>query len=62
MSSSGPQEPSYLTGEAGPSGRLSAKRGAEDLDYFIGAEASTRLLPLGTGGCSSCGSCGAVLL
>lgn len=33
------QKPSYLTGGAGPSGHLSAKRGTEDLDYFIGDEA-----------------------
>lgn len=28
-----------MTGGAGPSGHLSAKRGTEDLDYFIGDEA-----------------------
>jgi hypothetical protein len=28
-----------LTGGAGPSGHLSAKRGTEDLDFFIGDEA-----------------------
>ena len=32
-------KPSYLTGGAGPAGHLSAKRGTEDLDYFIGDEA-----------------------
>lgn len=36
------QKPSYLTGGTGggsSGGNLSAKRGAEDLDYFIGDEA-----------------------
>lgn len=33
------QKPSYLTGGAGPASHLSAKRGTEDLDYFIGDEA-----------------------
>ena len=33
------QKPSYLTGGAGPTGHLSAKRGTEDLDFFIGDEA-----------------------
>ncbi|KAG8630470.1 hypothetical protein KVT40_002089 [Elsinoe batatas] len=32
-------KPSYLTGGAGPGGHLSAKRGTEDLDFFIGDEA-----------------------
>ncbi|KAI9713404.1 MAG: Arp2/3 complex subunit, actin nucleation center [Bogoriella megaspora] len=32
-------KPSFLTGGAGPSGHLSAKRGTEDLDFFIGDEA-----------------------
>ena len=42
------QKPSYLRGGAGQFSHLSAKRGAEDLDYFIGAEASARPLPPGT--------------
>ena len=33
------QKPSYLTGGAGPTGHLNAKRGTEDLDFFIGDEA-----------------------
>ena len=33
------QKPSFLTGGAGPSSSLSAKRGMEDLDIFIGDEA-----------------------
>lgn len=32
-------KPSFLTGGAGPGGHLSAKRGQEDLDFFIGDEA-----------------------
>lgn len=32
-------KPSYLTGGAGSGGSLSAKRGTEDLDFFIGDEA-----------------------
>ncbi|CAG9944182.1 unnamed protein product [Clonostachys rosea f. rosea IK726] len=32
-------KPSFLTGGAGPGGHLSAKRGTEDLDFFIGDEA-----------------------
>ena len=32
-------KPSFLTGGAGPSSNLSAKRGTEDLDFFIGDEA-----------------------
>jgi actin-related protein 3 len=32
-------KPSYLTGGAGPGSQLSAKRGTEDLDFFIGDEA-----------------------
>lgn len=32
-------KPSFLTGGAGPSGHLNAKRGTEDLDFFIGDEA-----------------------
>ena len=32
-------KPSYLTGGAGAGGSLSAKRGTEDLDFFIGDEA-----------------------
>lgn len=32
-------KPSFLTGGAGPSGHLSAKRGTEDLDFYIGDEA-----------------------
>lgn len=34
-------KPSFLTGGAGPGGQLSAKRGTEDLDFFIGDEALT---------------------
>jgi len=34
-------KPSFLTGGAGPSSQLSAKRGTEDLDFFIGDEALT---------------------
>lgn len=34
-------KPSFLTGGAGPGGHLSAKRGTEDLDFFIGDEALT---------------------
>ncbi|KAI9667589.1 MAG: Arp2/3 complex subunit, actin nucleation center [Bathelium mastoideum] len=34
-------KPSFLTGGAGPGGHLSAKRGTEDLDFFIGDEAAT---------------------
>ena len=34
-------KPSFLTGGAGQSGALSAKRGTEDLDFFIGDEALT---------------------
>jgi len=56
------QKPSYLSRGAGLSSHLSSKRGAEDLDYFIGAEALAQPLPPGAGGCSSCRSCGAVLL
>ena len=56
------QKPSYLTGGAGPSGHLSAKRGTEDLDYFIGDEAAVQALGPGTGRCSFGRSCGAVLL
>lgn len=33
------KKPSFLTGGAGPGGHLSAKRGTEDLDFFIGDEA-----------------------
>ena len=32
-------KPSFLTGGAGAGGHLSAKRGTEDLDFFIGDEA-----------------------
>lgn len=32
-------KPSFLTGGAGPGSQLSAKRGTEDLDFFIGDEA-----------------------
>lgn len=32
-------KPSYLTGGSGMGGNLSAKRGTEDLDFFIGDEA-----------------------
>ena len=32
-------KPSFLTGGAGSGGALSAKRGTEDLDFFIGDEA-----------------------
>ena len=32
-------KPSYLTGGSGAGGSLSAKRGTEDLDFFIGDEA-----------------------
>lgn len=32
-------KPTFLTGGAGPGGHLSAKRGTEDLDFFIGDEA-----------------------
>lgn len=32
-------KPSFLTGGAGPGGHLHAKRGTEDLDFFIGDEA-----------------------
>lgn len=32
-------KPSYLTGGAGSGGSLAAKRGTEDLDFFIGDEA-----------------------
>ncbi|KAF7186164.1 Actin-related protein 3 [Pseudocercospora fuligena] len=32
-------KPTFLTGGAGPQGHLSAKRGTEDLDFFIGDEA-----------------------
>lgn len=32
-------KPSFLTGGAGPGGHLQAKRGTEDLDFFIGDEA-----------------------
>ena len=32
-------KPSYLTGGTGSGGSLSAKRGTEDLDFFIGDEA-----------------------
>lgn len=32
-------KPTFLTGGAGPTGHLSAKRGTEDLDFFIGDEA-----------------------
>lgn len=32
-------KPSYLTGGASSGGNLSAKRGTEDLDFFIGDEA-----------------------
>lgn len=42
------QKPSYLTGGAGPSGHLSAKRGTEDLDYFIGDEALAQASGPGT--------------
>ena len=34
-------KPSFLTGGAGSGGTLSAKRGTEDLDFFIGDEALT---------------------
>lgn len=34
-------KPSFLSGGAGPGGQLSAKRGTEDLDFFIGDEALT---------------------
>jgi len=53
------QKPSYLTGGAGPSGHLSAKRGTEDLDYFIGDEALAQASGPGTGRCSFSRSCGA---
>jgi hypothetical protein len=42
------QKPSYLTGGAGPTGHLSAKRGTEDLDYFIGDEALAQAAGPGT--------------
>ena len=32
-------KPSYLTGGTGSAGSLAAKRGTEDLDFFIGDEA-----------------------
>ncbi len=32
-------KPSFLTGGTGPGGNVSAKRGTEDLDFFIGDEA-----------------------
>ncbi|KAL8865259.1 MAG: hypothetical protein Q9174_006981 [Haloplaca sp. 1 TL-2023] len=32
-------KPSYLTGGSGAGGALAAKRGTEDLDFFIGDEA-----------------------
>ena len=32
-------KPSFLTGGTGSGGALSAKRGTEDLDFFIGDEA-----------------------
>jgi actin-related protein 3 len=32
-------KPSYLTGGAGQGGHLNAKRGTEDLDFYIGDEA-----------------------
>jgi len=32
-------KPSYLTGGTGSGGSLAAKRGTEDLDFFIGDEA-----------------------
>ncbi len=32
-------KPSFLTGGTGQGGALSAKRGTEDLDFFIGDEA-----------------------
>ena len=41
------QKPSYLSRGAGLSSHLGSKRGAEDLDYFIGAEASAKPLPPG---------------
>ncbi|KAF2149077.1 actin-related protein Arp2/3 complex, subunit Arp3 [Myriangium duriaei CBS 260.36] len=34
-----PNRPSYLTGGTGAGGNLAAKRGTEDLDFFIGDEA-----------------------
>jgi len=56
------QQSSYLIGGADPSGNLSAKRGTEDLDYFIGDEASAQALGPGEGSCSFGRSCGATLL
>ena len=56
------QQPSYLTGGADRSGHLSTKRGTEDLDYFIGDEASAQALGPGEGCCSFGKSCGAALL
>ena len=41
-------KPSYLTGGAGSGGSLSAKRGTEDLDFFIGDEALTAASGPGT--------------
>lgn len=42
------QKPSYLTGGSGAAGHLSAKRGTEDLDYFIGDEAIAQASGPGT--------------
>jgi len=56
------QQPSYLTWGADPSGHLSAKRGIEDLDYFIGDEASAQALGLREGRCSFARSSGGVAL
>jgi actin-related protein 3 len=41
-------KPTFLTGGAGPGGQLSAKRGTEDLDFFIGDEAITAAAGPGT--------------
>ena len=42
------QKPSYLTGGTGPTGHLNAKRGTEDLDFFIGDEALAQASGPGT--------------
>lgn len=36
-----PNRPSYMASAAGSGGNLAAKRGTEDLDFFIGDEAVT---------------------
>ena len=47
-------KPSYLTGGSGAGGSLSAKRGTEDLDFFIGDEA----LVAASGPGAACAGCG----